>query len=210
MAADSLDSIMAFKYKQSDFGGVRDLAVPLLPNQPAWAILSGGEIAWLHLESPEVRIHDWEKGGVDRRIRYGAWRQGAISGVIRAGLDSLLREKVSENGLDPSVVASLKLRYPDAWPAITNVITGPGSTLLVSRSRDVSHVRPASINSVDGVAGMSGPVWDVIGIDGSYLGEVTFPHDFMAMDARGKRICGISFDEVDREWLECFRMAQVG
>ncbi|HEX7122801.1 MAG TPA: hypothetical protein VF178_10565 [Gemmatimonadaceae bacterium] len=52
------DTLFQFDYARSDLGGPGRLRMPLIVNNPSWARLSDGRIAWTALDRDYVVIHD--------------------------------------------------------------------------------------------------------------------------------------------------------
>lgn len=97
------------------------------------------------------------------------------------------------------------MRFEDFYPAFRNIVSGPDSTIWVQR------VRPLSALSSDELEHHTTRLpdsweWDVLDLDGRYLGKVAFPPRFDLHRFRGDRAYGVWSDEFDVQYVVVLRL----
>jgi hypothetical protein len=82
--------------------------------------------------------------------------------------------------------------FADYFPALGNLMGGPGNTLWVQQPRSAAEL--TEMASTLETQDLGSPKWDVYDKDGKLLGDVTMPDNFVAMRWIGDRLAGVYTD----------------
>jgi hypothetical protein len=171
------DTLFEFDYLKSDLGGPGQLRAQLIVNNPTWARLSDGRIAWTALDRDFVQIHD-SAGRVVSRISHAQWQARDVTPADKSAMVELLREKLRSIGGDASFADSPQVEAPARFPAITTVRAGPRGTMLVQLMGPVETIDPMAINAPDRADFLGGSIWHVLDASGKFLGALELPRRF--------------------------------
>ena len=95
------DTLFEFDYVKTDMGGPPRIRIQLIVNNPTWARLSDGRIAWTALDRNYVQVHD-STGKIVARITHAQWVPKEIAPADKAAMVELLRTKLQAIGGDAS------------------------------------------------------------------------------------------------------------
>jgi hypothetical protein len=155
------DTLFEFDYAKTDLGGPGQLRIQLLVNNPSWARLADGRIAWTALDRDFVQIHD-AAGRVVSRITSSQWVTREITAADKQAMVELLRVKLRAIGGDASFADSPQVEAPVRFPAITAVRAGPRGTIWVQLMGPVESIDPMAINAPDRADFLGGATWHVL------------------------------------------------
>lgn len=95
------------------------------------------------------------------------------------------------------------LAYPDSFPVTSSMLVTPGGHIWFAEyalphdsKPSPMHSRPKTVSNV----------WHVFDEADVYVGQVTFPEGFIALDVSGDLIVGVSRDNLDVEHIRVFRI----
>ena len=191
----SSDTLFEFDYAKSDLGGGGPaLKIPLIVNNPTWARLSDGRIAWTALDRDFVQIRD-STGSVVARIRHTQWQSREVTPADRTAMVELLRVKLRAIGGDASFADSPQVEAPRIFPAITAVRAGPEGTIWVQLMGPVESIDPMAINAPDRADFLGGSTWHVLDSTGEFMGAIEFPPRFRPFRITDDAIYGAARDD---------------
>lgn len=188
------DTLFEFDYTKTDLGGPPRIRIPLIVNNPTWARLSDGRIAWTALDRNYVQIHD-STGRIVSRVSSVQWMSKPVTPADKAAMVELLRTKYRAIGGDPSFADSPQVEAPAAFPAITTVRAGPQGTIWVQQMGPVESIDPMAINAPDRADFLGGPTWHVLDSSGAFLGAIELPKRFRIFRMRENAIYGAARDD---------------
>ena len=171
------DTLFEFDYAKTDLGGPGRLKIQLLVNNPSWALLSDGRIAWTALDRDFVQVHD-STGRLLARITSAQWVTREITPSDRTAMVELLRTKLRAIGGDASFADSPQVEAPASFPAITAVRAGPRGTIWVQLMGPVETIDPMAINAPDRADFLGGSSWHVLDSTGAFVGRLELPRRF--------------------------------
>jgi hypothetical protein len=137
----SSDTLFEFDHAKTDSGSPGRIRIQLIVEQPSWARLQDGRIAWTALDRDYVQVHD-STGRIVARIRHAQWQSREVTSVDRSAMVELLRIKLRAIGGDASFADSPQVEAPERFPAITAVRAGPQGTLWVQLMGPVERSIP--------------------------------------------------------------------
>jgi hypothetical protein len=164
--------------------------VPLLGPRPAWAVLEGGSVVY-GVSGPELdvtRIHP--DGRVLNRIR-----EDVPPRPIPPGEQSILEDRFREDWAMESGqrIDGLPVAVPEVYPAMLQLLPGPGNTLWIQRMDS-----PEEVGGLDLFSPMDQPVaggeWHMYSAEGRPLGVTRFPQGFQPRVYREGRYYGVHTD----------------
>jgi hypothetical protein len=207
MTADgtATDTLFEFDYVKSDLGGPGRLRMQLIVNNPSWARLDDGRIAWTALDRDYLSIHAPD-GRLLSRIRHEAWVTRPVTPDDKAAMVELLRAKLRMIGGDASFADSPQVEAPPNFPAITTVRAGPDGTIWVQQMGAVGTIDPMAINAPDRADFLGGSTWHVLDRDGVFLGAIELPPRFRIFRMAGDAIHGAARDTNDVERIVRLRL----
>lgn len=188
------DTLFEFDYAKSDLGGPGRLRMPLIVNNPSWARLSDGRIAWTALDRDYVMIHD-AMGQPVARVTHAQWISRPVTPADRTAMVELLRAKLRMIGGDASFADSPQVDAPERFPAVTAARAGPDGTIWVQRMGPVEAIDPMAINAPDRADFFGGQTWDVLDDAGRFLGSITLPPRFRIFHITSDAIYGAARDD---------------
>jgi hypothetical protein len=192
------DTLFAFDYTKTDLGGPPKIRIPLIVNNPTWARLSDGRIAWTALDRHYVQIHD-STGRIVARVSSVQWSPKPVTPSDKAAMVELLRTKYRAIGGDPSFADSPQVEAPAEFPAITTVRAGPQGTIWVQQMGPVESIDPMAINAPDRADFLGGPAWHVLDSSGVFVGTIELPKRFRIFRMRENTIYGAARDDIGVE-----------
>ena len=201
------DTLFEFDYVKTDLGGPPRIRMPLIVNNPTWARLEDGRIAWTALDRNYVQIHD-STGHAIARITHTQWVPREVTPADKAAMVELLRTKLQAIGGDASFADSPQVEAPPHFPAITTVRAGPDGTTWVQQMGPVESVDPMAINAPDRADFLGGPTWHVLDSDGRFLGAIELPKRFRIFRMRGDAIYGAARDDDGVERIVRLRISR--
>ena len=201
----SSDTLFEFDYAKTDLGGPGALRIQLLVNNPSWAHLPDGRIAWTALDRDYVAIHD-STGALVARISHAAWTSRPITPADKAAMVELLRAKLRMIGGDASFADSPQVEAPELFPAITAVRAGPDGTIWVQQMGAVETIDPMALNAPDRADFLGGSTWHVLDRDGVFLGAIEMPPRFRIFRILPDAIYGAARDSNDVERILRLRL----
>ena len=192
--AAAADTLFEFDYVKTDMGGPGALKIPLIVNNPTWARLTDGRIAWTALDRDFVEVRD-SNGRMVAKIRHTAWSRREVTPADRATMVDLLREKLRAIGGDASFADSPQVEAPRTFPSITTVRAGPDGTIWVQLMGPVETIDPMAINAPDRADFLGGSTWHVLDSSGAFLGAIELPRRFRIFRMRDNMIYGAARDD---------------
>ena len=188
------DTLFEFDYAKTDLGGPGQLRIQLLVNNPSWARLADGRIAWTALDRDFVQIHD-AAGRVVSRITSSQWVTREITAADKQAMVELLRVKLRAIGGDASFADSPQVEAPVRFPAITAVRAGPRGTIWVQLMGPVESIDPMAINAPDRADFLGGATWHVLDSTGEFMGAIEMPRRFRSFRMTDDAIYGAARDD---------------
>ena len=188
------DTLFEFNYVKTDLGGPGRLKIQLLVNNPSWARLSDGRIAWTALDRDYVQVHD-STGRVVARITSAQWVTREITPADRTAMVELLRTKLRAIGGDASFADSPQVEAPLRFPAITAVRAGPRGTIWVQLMGSVENIDPMAINAPDRADFLGGSTWHVLDSTGAFFGKLDLPRRFRLFRSMDDALYGAARDD---------------
>jgi hypothetical protein len=188
------DTLFEFDYAKTDLGGPGNLRIPLIVNNPTWARLADGRIAWTALDRDHVQVHD-STGKLVSRIRSGAWVSRGVTDADRTSMIEMLRVKLRSIGGDASFADSPQVDAPPQFPAITTVRAGPQGTIWVQLMGPVESIDPMAINAPDRADFLGGSTWHVLDSSGTFMGPIELPRRFRIFRMADDVIHGAARDD---------------
>lgn len=190
----SSDTLFEFDYGKTDMGGPGALKIPLIVNNPTWARLADGRIAWTALDRDFVEVRD-STGQMVAKIRHTAWSRREVTPADRATMVDLLREKLRAIGGDASFADSPQVEAPRTFPSITTVRAAGDGTIWVQQMGPVESIDPMAINAPDRADFLGGSTWHVLDSSGTFLGAIELPKRFRIFRTRDNTIYGAARDD---------------
>jgi hypothetical protein len=188
------DTLLVFDYAKTDLGGPGRLRVPLIVNNPTWARLAGGRIAWTALDRDYLQVHD-STGRLVARITSTQWVSRGVTPADKAAMVELLRTKLQAIGGDASFADSPQVEAPEQFPSITAVRAGPRRTIWVQLMGPVESIDPMAINAPDRADFLGGSTWHVLDDSGEFLGVVELPKRFRIFRVTDDALYGAARDD---------------
>ncbi len=188
------DTLFEFDYAKTDMGGAGALKIPLIVNNPTWARLADGRIAWTALDRNYVQIRD-STGGIVARVRHSAWQTREVTPADRTAMVEMLRTKLRAIGGDASFADSPQVEAPRTFPAITAVRAGPNNTIWVQLMGPVESIDPMAINAPDRADFLGGSTWHVLDSTGDFMGAIELPRRFRPFRMTEDMIYGAARDD---------------
>ena len=188
------DTLFEFDYAKSDLGGPGNLRMPLIVNNPTWAQLADGRIAWTGLDRDYVQVHD-STGRLVARIRSAHWVTRDVTDADRTTMIEMLRVKLRSIGGDASFADSPQVTAPVQFPAITTVRAGPQSTIWVQLMGPVESIDPMALNAPDRADFLGGSTWHVLEPSGAFRGAMELPRRFRIFRMTDDAILGAARDD---------------
>ena len=188
------DTLFEFDYAKTDLGGPGRIRIQLLVNNPSWARLSDGRIAWTALDRDYVQVHDAEGREVSR-VTSRQWVTREIALADKAAMVELLRVKLRSIGGDASYADSPQVEAPARFPAITAVRAGPQGTIWVQLMGSVESIDPMAINAPDRADFLGGSTWHVLDSTGEFMGAIELPRRFRPFRMTDDAIYGAARDD---------------
>jgi hypothetical protein len=177
----------------------------LLVNNPSWARLADGRIAWTALDRDFVTVVD-SRGHPVARFSHAQWKTRPVTPDDRSAMVELLRTKLRMIGGDASFADSPQVEAPPRFPAITAVKAGPDGSIWVQRMGPVRAIDPMAINAPDRADFLGGSIWDVLDKDGHRLGAITLPARFRIFRILPDAVYGAARDDNGVEHIERLRL----
>lgn len=207
MTADgtATDTLLEFDYVKTDLGGPGQLRIQLIVNNPSWARLDDGRIAWTALDRDFVSIHAPD-GRLLSRVRHETWVTRPVTPDDKAAMVELLRAKLQMIGGDASFADSPQVEAPVNFPAITAVRAGPEGTIWVQQMGAVGTIDPMAINAPDRADFLGGATWHVLDRDGVFLGAIELPPRFRIFRMTSDAVYGAARDSSDVERILVLRL----
>jgi hypothetical protein len=202
----SSDTIFEFDYAKTDLGSPGRLRIQLIVNNPSWARLQDGRIAWTALDRDYVQVLD-STGRVVSRIRHAQWQSKEITPADKSAMVELLRIKLRSIGGDASFADSPLVEAPERLPAITAVRAGPQATLWVQLMGPVESIDPMAINAPDRADFLGGATWHVLDSSGSFRGAIQLPPRFRILRMTDDAIYGAARDDDGVERIVRLRLS---
>lgn len=203
------DTLFEFDYGRTDLGGPGRLRIQLIVNNPSWARLSDGRVAWTALDRDYIQVHD-STGRVLSRIRHAQWTARDVTPADQATIVELLRVKLRAIGGDASFADSPQVEAPARFPAITTVRAGPRGTLWVQLMGPVESIDPMAINAPDRADFLGGSTWHVLDSSGSFLGAIRLPRRFRIFRMTNTAIYGAARTDDGVERIVRLRLSTGG
>ena len=200
------DTLVVFDYAKTDLGGPGRLRIQLIVNNPTWARLADGRIAWTALDRSYVQVHD-STGRLVSRISHAAWVAKPITSADRAAMVELLRTKLRAIGGDASFADSPQVEAPAEFPAISTVRAGPRGTIWVQLMGPVASIDPMAINAPDRADFLGGSTWHVLDSSGRYRGAIELPRRFRIFRVTDDALYGAARDENGVERIVKLRLS---
>jgi hypothetical protein len=188
------DTLFEFDYAKTDLGGPGRIKIQLLVNNPSWARLSDGRIAWTALDRDYVQVHD-STGRIVARLTSAQWVTREITPADRTAMVELLRTKLRAIGGDASFADSPQVEAPPRFPAITAVRAGPRGTIWVQLMGPVETIDPMAINAPDRADFLGGSSWHVLDSTGAFLGKLELPRRFRPFRITDDAVYGAARDD---------------
>jgi len=188
------DTLFVFDHAKTDLGGPGRLRVQLIVNNPTWARLGDGRIAWTALDRSYVQVHD-STGRLVSRIRHAAWVTRPVTASDKAAMVELLRIKLTALGGDGSFADSPQVEAPTEFPAISTVRAGPRGTIWVQLMGPVESIDHMAINARDRADFLGGSVWHVLDSLGRFRGAVELPSRFRIFRVTDDALYGTARDD---------------
>jgi hypothetical protein len=188
------DTLFEFDYVKTDLGGPPRIRIQLIVNNPTWARLSDGRIAWTALDRSYVQVHD-STGRLISRIGSAQWTRKPITPADKTAMIELLRTKLRAIGGDASFADSPQVEAPVEFPAITAVRAGPQGTMWVQVMGPVESIDPMAINAPDRADFLGGSTWHVLDSSGRFLGAIDLPKRFRIFRMRENSVYGAARDD---------------
>lgn len=188
------DTLFVFDYVKTDLGGPPRIRVQLIVNNPTWARLADGRIAWTALDRNYVQIHD-ATGRLVSRVSSAQWTSKPITPADKAAMVELLRTKLQAIGGDASFADSPQVEAPTEFPAITAVRAGPQGTMWVQVMGPVESIDPMAINAPDRADFLGGSTWHVLDSSEKFMGAIELPKRFRIFRMRDDAIYGAARDD---------------
>ena len=188
------DTLFEFDYVKTDMGGPPRIRIQLIVNNPTWARLSDGRIAWTALDRNYVQVHD-STGKIVARITHAQWVPKEITPADKAAMVELLRTKLQAIGGDASFADSPQVEAPSHFPAITAVRAGPDGTIWVQQMGPVESIDPMAINAPDRADFLGGATWHVLDSTGRFLGAIELPRRFRIFRVKDRTLYGAARDD---------------
>jgi hypothetical protein len=205
----SSDTLFEFDYVKTDLGSPGRLRIQLIVNNPTWARLSGGHIAWTALDRDFVQVHD-STGRLVSRIRHAQWQSKAVTPADKSAMVELLRIKLRSIGGDASFADSPQVEAPAQFPAITAVRAGPQGTMWVQLMGPVESIDPMAINAPDRADFLGGSTWHVLDSSGVFRGAIELPRRFRIFRMTDSAIYGAARDDDGVERIVRLRLSTGG
>jgi hypothetical protein len=199
------DTLMEFDYAKTDMGGAGGMKIQLLVNNPSWARLSDGRIAWTALDRDYVAIHD-STGAPVAWISHEDWQSRPVMESDKTAMVELLRLKFRMIGGDASFADSPQVTAPESFPAITAVRAGPDGTIWVQLMGAVETIDPMAMFAPDRADFLGGQTWHVLDRDGVFLGAIEMPPRFRIFRIVDDAIYGAARDSNDVERILRLRL----
>ncbi len=188
------DTLLEFDYAKTDLGGPGRLRIPLIVNNPTWARLTDGRIAWTGLDRDYVQVHD-STGHVVSRIRSAQWVTREVTDADRVKMVEMLRIKLRSIGGDASFADSPQVEAPARFPAITTVRAGSQGTIWVQLMGPVESIDPMALNAPDRADFLGGSTWHVLDSSGAFRGAIDLPRRFRIFRMTENAIYGAARDD---------------
>jgi hypothetical protein len=113
-------------------------------------------------------------------------------------------ERLWENqGVPAQILPQLKnmIKYGDAFPAFSFILSGPSSTIWVQHVQPASELSEEELETFDLLQDTGAPDWDVFDAEGRFLGVVSMPQRFAPRLIRDDFIYGVWRDELDVQYV---------
>ena len=188
------DTLFEFDYEKSDLGGPGRLRMPLIVNNPTFALLADGRILWTALDRAYVEVHD-TTGRILSRIRSAQWVSRDVTDSDRVKMIEMLRVKLRSIGGDASFADSPQVEAPAQFPAITTVRAGPMGTIWVQLMGPVESIDPMALNAPDRADFLGGSTWHVLEPSGAFRGAIELPRRFRIFRMTDDAIFGAARDD---------------
>ncbi len=164
--------------------------VPLLGPRPAWAVLEDGSVVY-GVSGPELDVTRIDPDGrVLNRIRDDAPPRPIPSGDRTILEDRFREDWAMESG---QRIDGLPVAVPDVYPAMLQLLPGPGNTLWIQRMGS-----PEEVEGLDLLSPMDRPMaggeWYVYSARGRRLGVTRFPQGFQPRIYLEGRYYGVHTD----------------
>ncbi|HEX6313887.1 MAG TPA: hypothetical protein VFZ73_03475 [Gemmatimonadaceae bacterium] len=203
------DTLLEFDYTKTDLGGPGRLRIPLIVNNPTWARLADGRIAWTALDRNHVQVHD-STGRLVSRITSTQWISRDVTPADRTAMVELLRTKLQAIGGDASFADSPQVEAPPQFPSITAVRAGPRGTIWVQLMGPVETIDPMAINAPDRADFLGGSTWHVLDTSGEFLGVIELPKRFRIFRVTDDALYGAARDDDGVERIVRLRLGSPG
>ena len=133
--------------------------------------------------SPAVPVTEADRDAVRARFRKAL--EGQAASTHNAELAGMI-EPMMRN-----------LEFGSVYPAYSNLLGGPDSTILVQRTVTMSETAKAADTSGTAKGTPVVPHWDVFDASGRYQGMIRFPAGFRLKAVLGDRFYGIMYDSLN-------------
>jgi hypothetical protein len=187
-----------------DFSGGQP-RITLFAPEPVWAIGGDGHLIYGNNSEYRLRIN-----GPDGRLERIIERPGERRPLSQADQNEfrkLIRQAWEATGAMPPQameMMSQSLSFATHYPAYANLLGGPDGTIWVQgvQTPDIVAETGATFDMQD----WGGPIWDVFGADGRYLGVVRMPARFTPFFIRDDHVYGVVRDDLDVQYVAVLRL----
>ena len=200
------DTLFVFDHAKTDLGGPGRIRIQLIVNNPTWARLDDGRIAWTALDRSYVQVHD-STGRLLSRISHAAWVAKPVTAADKAAMVELLRIKLKALGGDASFADSPQVEAPPVFPAISTVRAGPRGTIWVQLMGPVESIDHMAINARDRADFLGGSTWHVLDSSGRFRGAIELPPRFRIFRVTDDALYGTARDDDGVERIVKLRLS---
>jgi hypothetical protein len=189
----------------------------MLAPQPTWALGDDGSV-WVY-GGRDYRIVRYERGGSPTRIVSRVIQPKPVSELDR----SIIATRLEQTFPAPLIANVLGgINFAATFPFVFALAVGPEGTLWAQRFRPPSSVRPGMLDALDFgprdpevfladvTLRLGAPDSDVFDREGRYLGVVTLPEGFEALQFDGDAIYGAWRDAATVEYVKRLRLVPRG
>ena len=174
-------------------------------NLPVWTTTSGGHLVVGMSGTYRLEVRDSE-GTLIGEITREVGRK-PVTGRIRARYTDRLTEQFAN--LPPSARDLIgEPIFADSLPLLDGVMRGPNGTIMIARGQGL--VDDYAPRGSDLLAESPAAVYDVLQLDGDFLGVMQFPPRFRPMAALGNHVYGVARDELDVETVVVYAVTPPG
>ena len=212
--------IMSLAHDGTELGMVTSLDLPpmmdmeggkmrtrMVPEVPVWTTTPEGHLVVGRSGAYRLEVRDIEGTLVSEITREVGRKE--MTAEIRDWFTEQFEKQMAEMDVPPSVKEMMGPPiFSDSLPVIGKVLSGPNGTIMVARGVGLLDARsPEGRSMVDD----DGPaVYDILSLQGEYLGVLEMPPRFSPRAVRGSLLYGVAKDEFDVETVEVYELRAPG